>query len=164
MRAAEATQTMGCQMVTIEDAKRLCRQLEIKIIDTADRAGPLRTSAVNTIRRMLADHGQDHTVVVLRAITEGNPANRTMLNEYTIKAVGDVVCAHPGWVQRGMEWLEAWDGVDLVQIRNSAKSSGIRPLRHAIGAMVCLRLTEILGPSVLPKPPKIKREPNRRHT
>lgn len=145
--------------MTIGDAKRLCRQLEIKVINTADRPGPMRTSAANTIRRMLADHGQEHTVVVLRAITEGNPANRTMLREDVIRAISDIVRAHPGWPERGGIWLEAWDSVDLVQIRHSAKASGIRPLRFAIEAMVCLRLTEILGPSVLPKPPKIKREP-----
>jgi hypothetical protein len=148
-------------MVTIDDAKRLCRQLEIKIINTADRPGPMRTSAVNTIRRMLAERGQEHIVVVLRAITEGNPANRTMLREDVIRAISDIVRAHPGWPERGGTWLEAWDSVDLVQIRHSAKASGIRPLRFAIGAMVCLRLTEILGPSVLPKPKpvKAKREP-----
>jgi hypothetical protein len=146
-------------MVTIEDAKRLCRQLEIKIINTADRPGPMRTSAVNTIRRILADHGQGHTVTTLRAIVEGNPANRTMLREDVIRAISGIVRAHPGWPERGGIWLEAWDSVDLVQIRHSAKASGIRPLRFAIGVMVCLRLAEILGPSVLPKPPKIKREP-----
>jgi hypothetical protein len=143
-------------MTTIDDAKRLCRKLEIKIISTADRPGPMRTSAVNTIRRMLAERGQEHIVVVLRAITEGNPANRAMLREDVIRAISDVVRAHPRWPERGGIWLEAWDSVDLVQIRHSAKASGIRPLRFAIGALVCLRLTEILGPSVLPKPKPVK--------
>lgn len=148
-------------MTTIDDVKRLCRQLEIKIINTADRPGPMRTSAVNTIRRILADYGQDHTVTTLRAIVEGNPVNRVMLREDVLRAISDIVRAHPGWPERGGIWLEAWDSVDLVQIRHSAKASGIRPLRFAIGPMVCLRLTEILGPSVLPKQPKskIKREP-----
>ena len=74
--------------------------------------------------------------MVLRAITEGHEVNRTMLREDVIKAVSDIVRAHPAWVNSGGRWLEAWDHIDLAKIRTAAKLSRIGRLREAITALL----------------------------
>jgi hypothetical protein len=49
----------------------------------------------------------------------------------------------------------AFDKVALADIRKQAQASRLQPLRLAMGPILCLRLEEILGPSVPPKAPKI---------
>jgi hypothetical protein len=92
---------------------------------------------------------QDHVVAVLRAIVEGNPVNRSSLIADVIHAASDIVRCHPRWVELGGKRLQAWDSIDLVAIRKTAKASGIRPMREAVGALLYARLESILGPSVV---------------
>jgi hypothetical protein len=72
-------------------------------------------------------------------------------------AISAVIKAHPRWVNLGLEWLTAFDAIDLAEIRRSAKATGVRPLYAAITTLLCVRLAQILGPSRLPKPkPAVK--------
>ncbi len=99
--------------------------------------------------------------IVLRTIAESAGNERELIAD-VILAVSDLVRYHPRWVNTGIVWLEVFDQIKLAQIREKAKATGVQPLRDAIVTLVYLKLEEMLGPSVLPKPPKpakVKREP-----
>jgi hypothetical protein len=61
----------------------------------------------------------------------------------------------------GLQWLEAFDLINLAAIRRAAKAAGAAPLHSAVMVLVCVELEKILGPSKLPKlkAVRIKREP-----
>ncbi len=102
-----------------------------------------------------------HVTIVLRTIAESAGNERELIAD-VILAVSDLVRYHPRWVNTGIVWLEVFDQIKLAQIREKAKATGVQPLRDAIVTLVYLKLEEMLGPSVLPKPPKpakVKREP-----
>jgi hypothetical protein len=50
--------------------------------------------------------------------------NGDHMNEFTLLAISDVMLAHPEWPEKGLGWLEAFDKVDLGDIRNSSRQSG----------------------------------------
>jgi hypothetical protein len=98
-----------------------------------------------------------HVTFVLKTITEtGN--NGAAIIKDVVDAISDIVLLHPRWPELGSQWLEAFDKIDLAEVRKTAKASRLRPLKPAIAAILCLKLEEILGPSVLPRTPKAKRE------
>ena len=98
---------------------------------------------------------------MLRTILESE-GNEGELIADVIGAISDLVRTHPRWVNLGLAFIEAFDAISLAQVRETAKSTGVAPLRDAIMTLLCVELEKILGPSKLPKAPKpirIKREP-----
>ena len=100
--------------------------------------------------------------IVLRTIAE-SAGNEGELIADVIGAVSDLVRAHPRWVNTGLRFIESFDQISLAQVRKTAKSTGVQPLRDAIMTLLCVEIEKILGPSKLlpkaPKPVRTKREP-----
>ena len=99
--------------------------------------------------------------LVLKAVVE-SVGNEAELLEDVIRAISEIVRMHPRWVNLGLAFIEAFDQIDLAAVRKRAKATGVRPLRDAIATLIFIELERILGPSVLPKPPKpprVKIEP-----
>jgi hypothetical protein len=113
------------------------------------------------VDRLIQKLGLPHMTIVLRTIAE-SAGNEGELIADVIGAVSDLVRAHPRWVNTGLRFVESFDQISLAQVRKTAKSTGVQPLRDAIMTLLCVELEKILGPSKLPKAPKpvrTKREP-----
>lgn len=125
---------------------RLCSALEIEILPThKNRNKPLQTHAGAALARILQTHGPGHLTFCLRAIIE-SAGNERELRAETIWAISDVVLARRDWADRGLEFIEAFDAIDLKALRKSAK--GILPAHGArvvLGVLLWERLREAFG-------------------
>lgn len=140
----------------MQAALALFEQLEIEYIPSseASRRGPRSTCCGNFVERLIRNHGLETVTITLRAIVESH-GNEGELIADVIGAICDLVCTHPRWINSGLAFLEAMDSVSLAEVRRTAKRTGVQPLRDAIMTLVCVELEKILGPSKLPKPPKL---------
>jgi hypothetical protein len=114
----------------------ICRDLEIEIVPTAVRRSPGQTCAAQTMQRILEEHGEGHLILTLRTILEsGN--NRLELVAPTLWAVSDIILAHPTWTETGLAFIEAFDAIDLSDLRSRAKANrrAVAP-RKAIATML----------------------------
>jgi hypothetical protein len=124
---------------------RLCEALEIEIVPTAARRKPMQSHAGAAMQRLLDSHGAGHLTIVLRAIIE-SVGNETELRAETIWAISDCVLARHDWVDRGLEFLEAFDSIDLKALRLRAK--GVLPAhgaRAVLGVLLWERLRQAFG-------------------
>src|ERR1035437_8210614 len=144
-------------------ALQLFKSLEITYIPSreAQRRGPRSTCCGNFVERLIKKHGRPHVTIVLRTIVE-SIGNESELIADVIGGISDLVRTHPRWVNLGLAFIEAFDAISLAQVRKTAKSTGVAPLRDAVMTLLCVQLEKLLGPSRLPKqpkPPRVKREP-----
>jgi hypothetical protein len=139
----------------MRDALQLFDQLDIKYIPSreAQRRGPMSTCCGNVVERLIRSRGVEHATIVLRAIVESEGNSGELIADI-IFAISDIVRMHPRWVDLGLQWLEAFDKINLASIRRTAKATGAVPLHSAVMVLLCAELERILGPSKLPKPPK----------
>lgn len=129
----------------------ICADLGIKIIPCNETLGPMLTKAGQTLRALLAQYGEGHTIIVLRTITE-SAGNECALTAPAIWAVSDLVLAHPNWPDRGLAWIEAFDDINLIALAKTASANRKAvPKREAMAAMLYERLAPIFAP---PKPRK----------
>lgn len=118
----------------------ICAELEIRVIAANVTRIPGTTKCELTLERILRKHGEGHLILLLRTIMESEN-NRMALVEPVIWAVSDVMLANPRWPARGLEWLAAFDEIDLCGLWVSAKeANGAPPERHGVAS----KLTEIL--------------------
>lgn len=129
-------------------ACEVCADLGIEIIPTKVRRqtdGAPQTTAVATIDKMIHEHGEGHTIFVLRTIAE-TEGNADELVSYTIEAVSRLVRYHPQWTDRGLEWFEAFDRIDLKAIRDLCRQNiKIVPMAVGINTIVFNLLFDLLG-------------------
>ncbi len=137
-------------------ALKLFDDLEIQYVlpNEQHRRGPMATSCVGIVDRMIRIHGLPHTTLTLRTIVESSEVNQSALIADIINAVSEVILSHPRWAKLGLEWLAAFDQINLVEIRRTVKAANVWPLRVGIATLIAVKLTEILGPSRSPKPPR----------
>jgi hypothetical protein len=102
---------------------------------------------------MIRKFGLPHATITLRTIVESK-GNECALIADIVDAVSDLILANPRWPARGLEFIEAFDAIDLLAIRKAAKATGVQPLRAGIMALVGIQVTQALGPSREPKPPR----------
>jgi hypothetical protein len=123
---------------------------------------PMATNCLGVVERMIRKFGRPHATITLRTIVESK-GNECALIADIVDAVSDLILANPRWPARGLEFIEAFDQIDLLlEIRKAAKATGVQPLRAGIMALVGIQLTQILGPSRPPKsrpPVRVRREP-----
>jgi hypothetical protein len=143
-------------------ALKLFDDLDVRFVPTNHhRCGPMETHAVNVVDRLIHKHGLPHATLTLRTIVESD-GNQDALVADIIEAVSDIIRFHPRWSNLGLELLGAFDKIDLIELRRKVKAAKVQPLRVGISTLICVELEKILGPAVLPKPPKPvrgKREP-----
>lgn len=112
----------------------ICAELGITVIPVTKQRGPMETCAINTLARVLNDHGPEHLRSVLMAIVE-TENNKRMLVAPVIWAVSDILLAHPSWF--GGEFLDAMDRIELADMHERAKANrqAAQP-RQAIATML----------------------------
>jgi hypothetical protein len=139
-------------------ARKLLKQFGIKIPPYNRKCGEMETKSINTIERLIAKHGIEPMVLTLRVFAETSPANRFELDRETITAV-HAACRLKRWNPLGLAFLDAWDAMDLGELRRRAETSGMEMAGHPL---IITRLSPILDP-LIPKPPpkpvRVKREP-----
>lgn len=69
--------------------------------------------------------------------------NQAELIADIIGAISDIVLRHPRWVDLGLQWLEAFDQINLAAIRRAAKAAGAHPLHSAVMTLICVDLEKI---------------------
>jgi hypothetical protein len=136
----------------MSDVADILQALEIEIVDVRVRRRAGQTCAASTLSKVLAERGAGNLVFTLRTITESD-GNGRALTAPMIWAVSDVIVAHPAWADRGSEWLEAFDGIDLESLERKARQHrSAVPKRAAIAAWLCAALSEIFRPSTNDQP------------
>ncbi len=122
------------------DLASICVDLEITVIQPHVTRTPGTTKCGNTFERIRRRYGEGHLILLLRTIMESEN-NRMALVEPVIWAISDVMLANPKWPDKGMEWLVAFDEIDLCAIwALSKRANGAPRERHG----VAYKLTEIL--------------------
>ncbi len=136
-------------MTTTASIEQICTDLGIEIVPCNVTITPKRTKAIQTMRRLLAQHGEGHIVITLRTIVE-SAGNECALTGAVILGVSDLILAHPKWPEHGLAWIEAFDDIDLIDLAKKASANRKAvPKREAMGAMLYERLAPIFDP-----PPK----------
>jgi hypothetical protein len=143
--------------VRADGVPKICEDLGITVIACNETAGPMRTRAVNVMRRIFDEHGEGHLILVLRTITESE-GNAAMLTEPVLRGVSEILLAHPQWGDRGLAWIEAFDGINLKELATIAKANRRAATKSAA---IATMLYERLAPSFAPT--KLKRKYQRHH-
>lgn len=109
-------------------------ELGVVVVPVTKQRAPMETCAVNTLARILNDHGSEHLRSVLMSIVE-TENNKRMLVAPVIWAVSDILLAHPSWF--GGDFLEAMDQIDLSELYDRAKTNrrAAQP-RQAVATML----------------------------
>jgi hypothetical protein len=140
-------------------ALKLFDDLDVRFVPAnRRRCGPMETHAVNVVDGIIRNHGLPHATLTLRTIVESE-GNQGALVSDLIEAVSDVIRSHSRWANLGLEWLAAFDKIDLIELRRKVKAAKAQPLRVGISTLICVELEKILGPAVLPKPVRAKTQP-----
>jgi hypothetical protein len=125
-----------------------CTKLTIRILPCAKaRFGerkPRCTFARQAIRKLMAKHGEGHAAFVLKTIVDTG-RNATELFGDTISAVSDVMLARPEWPERGLAWMDAFDGIDLGDLREKAKAWHVAPVRETMAALIAAEVERRLA-------------------
>lgn len=103
----------------------------VKIVPVHKGRQPFETQARQTLKKIFADHGPAHMRDVLTCIVESDcEANAFALTAPVIKAVSNLLLAHPHWYERdATTWLSVFDRINLVQLHAEARE------RRAISAL-----------------------------
>jgi len=120
----------------------ICESIDppVRIIEPHVTRTPGTTKCGRVLGRILDRHGEEHVTLLLRTVMESEN-NRMALVEPILWAISDVMLANPLWPAKGLEWLDAFDVIDLCDIWLKAKdANGAPPERHGVAS----KLTEIL--------------------
>lgn len=130
------------------DLHAILSELGINLIPTTARRHPGDTKCAEVLQSLLERHGEGHLIMLLRTITE-SARNRMALVEPVIRAVSSIMLARPDWPDKGLEWLEAFDEIDLCHLWEEAKlDQGAPAPRLGVEARLNDRLRVIFGERV----------------
>jgi hypothetical protein len=106
----------------------LLAELEITVIDLQRYRGPGATMALACIESIFQKYGYSHTKLVLMTIAETSNNKRELVAP-VIWAISDLIRAHPAWAKRATDWYDAFDRVDIRQLRAFARlnKSAVKP-------------------------------------
>lgn len=90
----------------LEAAKRLLIAMD---------APAVSPEALERLQKVIRYHGEKHATLVIRTIIESE-GNELALIEPVVRAVSDVMKRNPEWPEKGVAWIEAFDGIPLLQI------------------------------------------------
>ena len=126
---------------------RLCAALDVQIVPVSRRPRYNETTAKATLADILAQHGEQHFVLLIRTIVESE-GNARALVAPIIWAVSDIMLAFPGWPSSGLAWIEAFDAIELQSLLRLARplcNVSKQKSRAAIGGMLVQRLQPVFG-------------------
>ncbi|MEH2565673.1 hypothetical protein [Bradyrhizobium sp. AZCC 2289] len=126
---------------------KICAELGLEILPTNKKPGPGQTTAGATLHAIYRGHGEGHLIMLLRTLLESEGGSEHV-NEFTLMGISDVMLAHPEWPSKGLAWLEAFDKVDLGDIREQARRNRQAvPQRHGIANALHRELSEMFDPA-----------------
>jgi hypothetical protein len=143
-------------------ARQLCKQMGIKIRPTNQRCGPMETHAINVISNLIGKHGVELMTLTLRVFTETSEGNQLELRSDAIYAVHDICRSMRRWTSLGLPFLEAWDTIEIGELRRRAKSSRLIRIDYRVRAVLCALMLDRLRPQLEPleaKPTVVKAPP-----
>lgn len=104
---------------------KICIDLGVEFIRSNEAYRPMATKCEAILNRVALKFGNEHLILLLRTIVESD-GNQTALVEPVIWAVSDIIRGHPEWTDRGLEWLEAFDTIDLCHLLAVARATELR--------------------------------------
>jgi hypothetical protein len=146
------------------NALELFEQLGIRYYPPNKQPGrdrKLATCCDRFVGRLIEQRGLPNVCVALRCITESEGNSNALISD-VIGSISDILLAHPRWPATGLRFVEAFDCINLLEIRKTAKAANVQPLRVGVATLIAIELAKVLGPSRPPKAPKaprIKAEP-----
>lgn len=123
----------------------LMDRLSIRLVPCRRRRLPGQSHARGTMKEIRAAHGDPHLIFTLRLIRESTP-NKDALWSETIGAVSDILAQRPDWQERPSELFDAFDAIDLNEIRQIAVQRRPWPVRATMRAMLYVKLDAALMP------------------
>jgi hypothetical protein len=145
----EASRTKERKTTVIRSPRvpRLCAELGLEILPTNKKPGPGQTTAGATLHGVHRAHGEGHLIMLLRTLLESEGGSEHV-NEFTLMGISDVMLAHPEWPAKGLAWLEAFDKIDLGDIREQARRNrDAVPQRHGIASALHRELSAMFDPA-----------------
>lgn len=125
----------------------ICADVEVTVIPANVRRTPGATKCSAVLDHILEKRGEGHVILLLRTMMESEN-NRMALVEPIIRAVSNVMLARPDWPNRGLEWLEAFDRIDLCDLWEKSKlDKGAPRPRLGVEARLNDRLRTIFNES-----------------
>jgi hypothetical protein len=109
---------------------KICIDLGVEFIRSNEAYRPMATKCEAILNRVALKFGNEHLILLLRTIVESD-GNQTALVEPVIWAVSDIIRGHPEWTDRGLEWLEAFDTIDLCHLLAVARANRASVPRRA---------------------------------
>jgi hypothetical protein len=126
---------------------KICAELGLEIISTNRKRGTGQTTAGATLHAIYRTYGEGHLTLLLRTLMESD-GNADHVNEFTLLAISDVMLAHPEWPKKGLAWLEAFDSIDLRDVRDQARRNrNAVPQRHGVASALHRELTAMFDPA-----------------
>lgn len=140
-------------LVSHAEAIAILAEYGIEIVARNVWPKPGQTRAVETIRKILARHGEGHLRLVLTTLAE-TANNNALLDEVGLWMASDMVLACPKLIeQRTSEWLDLWDAMPLAAMREVVRSlSGIICQRTGLAGMVYERIFRRFGSITISEP------------
>lgn len=126
------------------DIHKVARQCGIRLSDGARHYAKIRDAracyAPATLRRIGRTFGEVHLGLVLRLIVESQGNDKQLYGD-TMGAVSALLIGQPHLVERGAALFEAFDTIDLWQLRTRAKAMqcGL-PTSHILRVLLSLEL------------------------
>lgn len=109
----------------MDDFERLCERMGVRLLPTNKHLRePGETHAGNVLRRIYGNRGPQHLLILLRVFMETREGNAYAIIESLAWALSDIMIAYPEWPAMGLRWLEVFDEVDLIAIRDEAHANG----------------------------------------
>jgi hypothetical protein len=122
--------------------------LEVRVIPANVRRTPATTKCGEVLDYLIERRGEGHVIMLLRTLMESEN-NRMALVEPVIRAVSNVMLARPDWPNKGLEWLEAFDKIDLCDLWDKSKlDKGAPRPRLGVEARLNDRLRMIFNETV----------------
>jgi hypothetical protein len=104
------------------------------------------TMAIGTIRRLWGEHGTDVLVLSLRCIVESRGGNAGEIRAETLSAIAALLSRYPKWRGAGLKLLEAFDDIDLGEVRREAKDMAQGSTVQVLVGLLTAELSARLGP------------------
>jgi hypothetical protein len=105
-------------------------------------------------RNMFGTDGREHLILLLRTVLESE-GNQDALIKPIVSAVSS--CMREEWTDRGLEWIEAFDGLKLTALLATMRSISLfseKNLGYYLGLALRNKLAAILDP---PQPEPVKK-------
>jgi hypothetical protein len=101
----------------------VCKRAEVELLRypvPADKQSPGQTMAVGAIARCLQRYGEETLITALQCVTQTTNNLPGALSAPLIKALCDVLDSDHERRDRGLELLQAFDAIDLMEIQSEA--------------------------------------------